>query len=62
MNLRYWLKGALEAERLSLKRLHGGDAEGSFFTGSPGRYVKKGSGYGHLSPEGPLYKRGEPGT
>jgi len=27
-------------------------AEGSF-TGDPGRYVKKGSGYGHLSPKGP---------
>jgi len=50
MDLEIWLKGALEAERLSLKRLRGGDSEGSFFTGGPGRYVKKGSGYGHLSP------------
>jgi len=31
-----------------------------FFTGDPGRYVKKGSVYGHLSPYGTLYVRGEP--
>jgi len=30
----------------------------SSFTGDPGRHVKKGSGYGHLSPQGPV---GEPG-
>ena len=34
---------------------------GSSFTGDPGRYVKKGSRYGHLSPWGPLSSRGEPG-
>jgi hypothetical protein len=45
-----WLKGALEVECLSLKRLHGDASGGSFFTGDPGRYVKKGSRYGHLSP------------
>jgi len=28
------------------------------FTGDPGRFVKRGSGYGHLSPWGPV---GEPG-
>jgi hypothetical protein len=33
----------------------------SSFTGDPGRYVKKVSGYGHLSPWGPLSIRGEPG-
>jgi hypothetical protein len=31
--------------------------EGSF-TVDPGRYVKKGSGYGHLSPGAPLLSRG----
>jgi hypothetical protein len=40
------MKGALGMECFSLKRLN---AEGSF-TGDPGRYVKKGSGYGHTSP------------
>ena len=33
--------------------------EGSF-SGDPERYVKKGSGYVHLSPKGPLYVQGEP--
>jgi hypothetical protein len=46
-----WMKGALGMERLSLMRLRGGDfGDGSSFTGDPGRYVKKGSGYGHRSP------------
>jgi len=40
------MKGALGMERFSLKRF---SAEGPF-TGNPGIYVKKGSGYGHLSP------------
>jgi hypothetical protein len=43
------MKGALEMENFSLKRL---SAEGSFI-GDPERYVKKGSRYGHLSPVGP---------
>jgi hypothetical protein len=44
-----WMKGSLGMERFSLKRLSAeGLWEGSF-TGDPGRYVKKGSGYGHLS-------------
>jgi len=34
---------------------------GSSFTGAPGRYVKKVSGYGHLSPWGPLSIQREPG-
>ena len=56
------MKGALGIERLSLKRLRGGGfGGGSSFTGDSGRYVKKGSGYGHPSPKGPLYVRGEPG-
>ena len=38
-----------------------GPQGGSFFTGDPGRYVKMGSGYGHLSPWRPLSNRGEPG-
>jgi len=46
---------------LSLKRLHGGGLGGSSFTEDPGRCVKKGSGYGHLSPSGPLYNQREPG-
>jgi len=32
---------------------------GGYFTGDPGRYVKKGSGYGRLFPYGLLYGRGE---
>jgi hypothetical protein len=47
-----WMKGALGMECLSLKRLRGEGfgVGGSSFTGEPERYVKKGSGYGHLSP------------
>jgi len=38
-------------ERLSLKKLRGGALGGrGSFIGDPGRYVKKGSGYGHLIP------------
>jgi len=33
---------------LSLKRLRGGGLGGNSFTGDPGRYVEKVSGYGHL--------------
>jgi len=53
------MKGALGMERFSLNRLSAeGLWEGSF-TGDPGRYVKKGSGYGHLSQIGaPLCPRG----
>jgi hypothetical protein len=36
--------------------------EGGFFTGNPGRYVKKVSGYEHLCPWGPLSSQGEPGS
>jgi hypothetical protein len=45
------MKGALGMEHLYLKRLKGEGLEGGggSFTGDPGRYVKKGSGYGHLS-------------
>jgi len=48
---------------LSLKRLRGGGLGegGGSFTGNPGRYIKKVSGYGHLCPWGPLSIRGEPG-
>jgi len=55
------MTGAMGMERCSLKRLRGGDLGGSSFTGDPGRYVKKVSGCGHLSPWGPLSIRGEPG-
>jgi len=46
-----WMMGALEMERLSLKSLCGEGLEGGggSFTNDPGRYVKKGSRYGHLS-------------
>ena len=37
-------KGALGLERLTLKRFR----ERASFTGDPGRYVKKGFGFGHL--------------
>jgi len=45
-----WMKWALGMEHLSLKRLRGGGLGGSSFTGDPGIYVKKVSGYGHLFP------------
>jgi len=48
------MKGALGMEQLSLKRLCGGGLRGSSFTGDPGRYIKKVSGYGHLSTWGAL--------
>ena len=54
-----WMNGALWMEYLSLKRLCVGGRGGSSFTGDPGRYVKKVSGYGHLSPWGLLSIRGE---
>jgi len=44
------MKGALGMEHLSLMRLCGGGLGGSSFTGDPIRYVKKVSGYRHLSP------------
>jgi hypothetical protein len=57
------MKGVLWMKRFPLKRLRGGGArrEGSSFTGNPGRYVKKVSGYGHFSAWGPLSIRGEHG-
>jgi hypothetical protein len=47
---------------LSLKRLRRGSSGGSSFTGDPGRYAKKVSGYGHLdlTPWGTLNIQGEP--
>jgi len=35
--------------------------EGDSFVVDPGRYAKKVSGYGHLSPWGPLSIQDEPG-
>ena len=49
----WWMKGALEMEHLSKKRPRGGGlggGRGRSFTRGSGRCVKKGSGYGHLSP------------
>jgi len=40
--------GSVDEASLSLKRLHGRGLRGSSFTGDPGRYVEKVSGYGHL--------------
>jgi len=54
------MKGDLWMKRPSLKRLCEGGLRGSSFTGDPGRYVKKVSRYGHLSPWGPLSILGEP--
>ena len=48
-------------KHLSLKRLRGGSLGWRFFTGDPGMYVKKVSGYGYLSPLRPLSILGEPG-
>jgi hypothetical protein len=46
-----WDSVARDGASLSLKRLCGeGLSLGSPFTGDPGRHVKKGSRYGHLSP------------
>jgi len=53
-DLESWMKGALGMEHLSLKRLRRAGLGWSSFTGDPGRYVKKVSGYGHLSPWRPL--------
>jgi hypothetical protein len=50
-----WMKRALGMEHLSLKRLCGESLVGRSFTGDPGIYVKKVSGYGHLSPWGPCW-------
>jgi len=44
------VEGALEMERFSLKGVSSEGFWGGLFTRDPGRYVKKGSGYGHLSP------------
>jgi hypothetical protein len=52
---------ALGMGHLSLKRFHGGGLGGSSLTGDPGRYAKEVSGYGHLSPCGPLSIQGETG-
>jgi len=43
-------RGSGAEASFSLKRLHGQDSGGSFFTEDPGRYDNKGSRYGHLSP------------
>jgi hypothetical protein len=56
-----WMKRALGMEHLSLKRLLGEGLGRRSFTGDPGIYVKKVSGYGHLSPWGPLSIRRKPG-
>ena len=45
-------EGGSEMGRLSLKRPRGGGLGGRSFTGDPGRYVRKVSGCGHLSPRG----------
>jgi hypothetical protein len=33
-------------------------SRGNSFTGHPGSYIKKGSGYGHLSPQGSFRTEG----
>ena len=54
-----WMKGDLGMECLSLKRLRGGGlGGGSAISGDPGRYVKKGVGYGYLSPWSPFPAEG----
>jgi hypothetical protein len=45
-----WMKEAVGMECYCLKGLSVEGLWGGYFTGDPGRYVKKGFGYGHLSP------------
>jgi len=54
-------RGSVDEASLSEEAPWRPRGEGSSFTGDPGRFVKKISGYGHLSPWGPLSIRGEPG-
>jgi len=42
--------------------MEGASGGGGSFIGDPGRYVKKGSGYRHLCPWGPLSSQEEPGN
>jgi len=50
-----WLKGAPEVGRLSLWELCEGNLEGGLPCWGPWRTGKKGSGNGHLYPEGPCW-------
>jgi hypothetical protein len=50
MDFERWMKEALGMECFSLKRLSAEGYEEGSFTGDPGRYVNKGTGYGHLFP------------
>jgi len=46
-----WTKGTVGMGRLPLKKLYGGGlGVGELLHWGPGRYVKKGSRYWHLSP------------
>jgi hypothetical protein len=55
-----WMRRALRMEHLSLKRLRGEGLGGKSFTGYPEIYVKKVSGYGHISPWVSISNRGKP--
>ena len=53
--------GCRDGASLSEEAPWRGPRRGGSFNGNPGRYVKKVSGCGHLSPWGPLSTQGEPG-
>jgi len=57
-NFERWMKGALGMEHLSLKKLCGEGLGGGSCTGDPGRYIKKGSRYGHPLHGGPFTMEG----
>jgi hypothetical protein len=54
--------GAVVVGHLSVRDSIKGTLREGSFTGDPGRYDREVSGYGHLSPWGPLSVQGEPGT
>jgi hypothetical protein len=56
-----WMMRALGIGHFSLKRLTVEGLWEGFLYWGPGRRVKKGSTYGHLSPQGLIYALGKPG-
>jgi len=50
------MKGALGMERFSLRGLSAEGLWGRLLYWGPGRYIKKGSGYGHIFSQGPHWE------